>query len=224
MHAFLDVFFRAFPKLARNDFYIAGESYGGSWVPYLAARIQERQTSPMAQIAQSTTQSAVRSTQINLKGIMLGNAQVSQRKQWRGFYDTGCTTSKPLFNSSVCATMQEAATRCESLLQSCGDVDFDPVVCDPLLAYCRETSVFFVHEAGLNPYDVRLPCGDGLECYNILGVAEEYMNHEEVRRQLGVQSSRTFAQCNPDIQHDFGLTGDVTRDSEKQVTYLLDKV
>ena len=39
--AALDAFFVKFPKLTSNEFYVAGESYGGVYVPTLALKILE---------------------------------------------------------------------------------------------------------------------------------------------------------------------------------------
>jgi len=59
----LTVFFSRFPKLAKNPFYIAGESYAGIYIPNLAAGIDanNREVGPSDP------------TYINLKGIMVGN-------------------------------------------------------------------------------------------------------------------------------------------------------
>lgn len=42
-HAALRSFFRKFPHLAAHDFYIAGESYGGIYVPTLSVLVHDRQ-------------------------------------------------------------------------------------------------------------------------------------------------------------------------------------
>jgi len=54
-------FFRKYPSFRTNDFYIAGESYAGIYVPYLAHNIVEY------------NKNQVSSKQINLKGFMVGN-------------------------------------------------------------------------------------------------------------------------------------------------------
>ncbi|XP_072259935.1 lysosomal protective protein-like [Pyxicephalus adspersus] len=53
-HMALKEFFHLFPEFSANDFYIAGESYGGFYVPYLAVEVSEDDS-------------------INLKGIAIGN-------------------------------------------------------------------------------------------------------------------------------------------------------
>jgi serine carboxypeptidase-like clade 1 len=56
---FLVEFFKGFPEYAANDFYIAGESYAGVYVPTLAARVVQG--------------NAAGESTINFKGIMVGN-------------------------------------------------------------------------------------------------------------------------------------------------------
>lgn len=63
-------FFRRFPDFKRNDFYIAGESYGGIYVPFLASKIN------------TYNQSAAEIDKILLKGILVGNGVTD----WK--YDT----------------------------------------------------------------------------------------------------------------------------------------
>lgn len=55
MHAAILQFFQLFPNLKHNDFFVAGESYAGKYVPALAYTILNQQS------------------KINLKGISIGN-------------------------------------------------------------------------------------------------------------------------------------------------------
>eukprot|EP00753_Platysulcus_tardus_P006015 PLAT1389.1.p2 GENE.PLAT1389.1~~PLAT1389.1.p2 ORF type:complete len:471 (+),score=216.73 PLAT1389.1:1379-2791(+) len=56
----LEMFFREYPQFQKNDFWVTGESYGGHYVPQLAARIVKGNL-------------AGGSPKINLKGFMVGN-------------------------------------------------------------------------------------------------------------------------------------------------------
>lgn len=69
----LIVFFARFPNLAKNEFYIAGESYAGIYIPNLAAAIDAHN----AKVGRSDP------TFINLKGIMVGNG-VANRSSLTG--------------------------------------------------------------------------------------------------------------------------------------------
>lgn len=61
-------FFRKFPNLKNNDFYISGESYAGIYVPYLAKKILDMNKLPSSE------------TKINLKGFLVGNACTDPRE------------------------------------------------------------------------------------------------------------------------------------------------
>ncbi|TVU33798.1 hypothetical protein EJB05_15606, partial [Eragrostis curvula] len=77
-YAFLLIWMDRFPEYKGRDFYIAGESYAGHYVPQLAdvilrnARRTGGKSSP---------------TIINLKGIMIGNALIHQWTDVKGMYD-----------------------------------------------------------------------------------------------------------------------------------------
>jgi len=58
-HTFLLKFFAAYPEFAKNDFYIAGESYAGIYVPTLAQQVYLGNQIP--------------AQYINLKGYLVGN-------------------------------------------------------------------------------------------------------------------------------------------------------
>jgi cathepsin A (carboxypeptidase C) len=57
--AALTQWFQRYPNFTTNDFYVAGESYGGIYVPYLSWYIDQSNTA--------------KTTNINLKGFMVGN-------------------------------------------------------------------------------------------------------------------------------------------------------
>ncbi|KAJ1292174.1 hypothetical protein BS78_02G372100 [Paspalum vaginatum] len=64
-----------FPEYKGRDFYLAGESYAGHYVPQLARAI-------LRHAAKSPS-----SSPINLKGIMIGNAVINDATDTKGMYD-----------------------------------------------------------------------------------------------------------------------------------------
>ncbi|CAL9171792.1 unnamed protein product [Musa hybrid cultivar] len=64
-----------FPEYKGRDFYIAGESYAGHYVPQLAYTILQNKNQSAAGAA------------INLKGIAIGNAVINDETDSRGIYD-----------------------------------------------------------------------------------------------------------------------------------------
>ncbi|KAJ6131034.1 hypothetical protein N7523_001494 [Penicillium sp. IBT 18751x] len=69
---FLDKFFDMFPEYERDDIYIAGESYAGQHIPYIAKAIQERNKAAVAN----------GKSQWPLKGLLIGNGWISPADQY----------------------------------------------------------------------------------------------------------------------------------------------
>ncbi|KAJ8490283.1 hypothetical protein OPV22_012004 [Ensete ventricosum] len=74
-HAFLLNWFKRFPQFKSHEFYIAGESYAGHYVPELAEKIYE------------ANKKSEEEDRINLKGFMIGNAAVDEEADSAGLVD-----------------------------------------------------------------------------------------------------------------------------------------
>ncbi|KAK9092424.1 hypothetical protein Syun_027335 [Stephania yunnanensis] len=72
-YTFLQNWFIKFPTYRKRTFYIAGESYGGKYVPELAELIHDKNKDP--------------SQYINLKGFLVGNPETSDADDLRGWVD-----------------------------------------------------------------------------------------------------------------------------------------
>lgn len=219
MYAFLVDFIEEFPQFAKQDFYIVGESFGGTWVTALALTIHRRQSTPLASLVQSTT--SLQEPTLNLKGIGLGNSQLSQSLQWPGFYKTGCLGEDPIFNATTCAVIQENMATCVQLLESCQS---QPEVCVSALNYCREKSVWFIMDEGLNPYDIREECKVPGICYEEPGWIEEYLNSDHIRNELQVPDHVTFVAVDMDLNEVFARKGYVGHDPIEWLEQILNKV
>ncbi|KAM0025133.1 putative carboxypeptidase D [Helianthus debilis subsp. tardiflorus] len=73
-YTFLINWFKRFPEYKTRDFFIAGESYAGHYVPQLAELIL-------------TSNQNNKNTAINLKGILIGNAYIDEETQETGTHD-----------------------------------------------------------------------------------------------------------------------------------------
>ncbi|TDZ36227.1 Carboxypeptidase Y [Colletotrichum spinosum] len=221
MYAFLTAFMERFPQYSQQDFYIVGESFGGTWVPALARKIHHRQSSRMSELVRKTT--GVGERRINLRGIGLGNAQLSQRLQWPGFYPTGCLGENPIYNASVCAVIEETMPRCESMLGACSDSGNHPDVCDGVLDYCRKRSVYFIFDERLNPYDFRKPCPNGGLCYEEADWIHQYLNSSFVKRELRLAKNTTFNIIDEKLGGYYIESGDLMLDTVSWAGELLDQ-
>ncbi|XP_058067425.1 serine carboxypeptidase-like 32 [Magnolia sinica] len=72
-YTFLHKWFAKFPSYRKQNFFIAGESYAGKYVPELAELIYDRNKDP--------------SLYIDLKGFLLGNPETSDGHDWQGLVD-----------------------------------------------------------------------------------------------------------------------------------------
>ena len=72
-YQFLLNFFAAYPQFQGNDFYVAGESYAGIYVPTLAYYIHQQNTQTS-------------NTKINLKGILVGNGVTDETYDAVSYY------------------------------------------------------------------------------------------------------------------------------------------
>ncbi|XP_078180265.1 serine carboxypeptidase-like 27 [Carex rostrata] len=73
-YAFLENWFERFPKYKYREFYIAGESYAGHYIPQLAQFIYRRNK-------------GVQNPSINLKGFMVGNAVTDDYHDYIGTFE-----------------------------------------------------------------------------------------------------------------------------------------
>jgi len=137
-YAALRVFFEdKFPELAKNDFYIAGESYAGVYVPTLALRIHKgNAVAPADQ-------------KINLKGIAVGN----------GCTGTEVGTCSPQGTSISVEFLHDRALYSDAtytaIQTTCKDLANPSAACQALLTQMG-------NEIGnVDIYDIYAPCING---------------------------------------------------------------
>ncbi|KAJ4259554.1 hypothetical protein NW762_007483 [Fusarium torreyae] len=231
MDQFLRQFMIAYPELADRDFYIAGESYGGSWVPALAATILRSQGSShkdlqvqreSEQIIAGPVESLSGKPQINLKGVMIGNGLVRRSIQNIGFFETVCSGPDSLFNSSQCQEWAPRAMWCETHLSVCETEGMNSAVCKDAEAKCSAIGNVVVNDLHRNPYDFRQRCEDPDNCYPEMEHINEYLNRTDIKAALGVPQDVPFQGISFDVLKQWEKVGDLWRSSDEYVNYLLE--
>ncbi|CAG8738328.1 4655_t:CDS:2, partial [Racocetra persica] len=171
VYAFLQLFFKEFPKYAKLDFHIAGESYAGHYIPAIASDIDKFNKD------NNTTKNL---THVNLESILIGNG-----------------------------LMRQGYGQCASLTQKCYDtsnVDDCIAAQSDCIATMRNPFVI----SGRNVYDVRKFCeGSATSCYPELQDIKTYSNREDVKSELGIDSSVTYQLCSGEVYEDFLSSGDL---------------
>jgi carboxypeptidase C (cathepsin A) len=149
--AVLDVLFHdIFPQFRSNPLHVAGESFGGAYVPAFVADIQK-----CLFAKRRSNQRA-----LNVSGIILLNALVSNKYASSSHYELFCREdSSPLrLNATSCAAMAEAIPECERLQEVC-EVTLNSNICLAALMFCTDRIYSFFNEEvethRRSPYDCR---------------------------------------------------------------------
>ncbi|KAF5978804.1 carboxypeptidase Y [Fusarium bulbicola] len=234
MDQFLRQFFIAYPELAGLDFYIAGESYGGSWVLALASTILRTQASldkpgqslqaqpPKYQFFPGPPKNIPTMPKIKLTGIMVGNGLVRLSVQNRGSFETVCSGPDSLFNASQCEEWAPRAMWCENNLSICETKGMTSQVCKDAQDNCTAIADVVVDQMGKNPYDYRQHC-KGLDgCFPEMGHIDEYLNRHDIKEALGVPQHVNYTGLSYPVLEQWEKNGDLWRRSDNYVNFLLE--
>lgn len=206
MYWFLQEFFSAHPEYASNPFYVFGESYGGHYAPAVAHRVWQGNKNGDA-------------ASINIKGMGIGNGLTSPAIQYP-FY-TEMAVNNPYGVKAVTdeqAVLMRAYTpACVKMIEGCQDV---PEMCATAQTFCDEYLIAPYSLGGLNPYDIRLPCGDSDLCYDFTHI-EKFLRLDSTRQALNVrEDSRPWESCNMEVNADF--SGDWMREFDGLIGPMLE--
>ncbi|PNY28049.1 Carboxypeptidase, partial [Tolypocladium capitatum] len=208
VYALLTLFFHQFPEYAKQDFHIAGESYGGHYVPVFSSEILSH-----------------KDRNINLKSIMVGNGLTDGYTQYEYYRPMACGDGgyPPVVEENECRAMDNALPRCQSLIKSCYDSE-SVWTCVPASIYCNSAIMGPYQRTGRNVYDVRMDCEDDSNlCYSALGWISEWLNKREVMEALGVEVDG-YDSCNFDINRNFLMNGDWMKPYFRVVPKLLEEI
>ena len=173
---FLLEFFGKHPGLAKNDFYVFGESYGGHYVPSVAAAVMD---------------------ELNLKGIGVGNGLTVPSVQFEYYPDLAYTYAKKAVGHSIISyptyLLQKAGwPYCRARILECQN---DTSKCQTAQEVCSALMFAPYTASGMNPYDIRLECEKQPLCYDFENIGA-YMNDPQVKEVLGVPDSVQWEDCN----------------------------
>lgn len=220
--AFISIFFDTFKEFEGREFHMAGESYGGRYLPVFASAVHDNNKALVA----------AQKKPINLKSVMIGNGMTDAYSMNRGYFDYQCTVHADL-NQTVqdigtCVEMAEALPKCHKMEQeNCIDTH-DPTQCFIAMSYCSMTIGSSFLKAGVNPYDVSKPCtmeelSDSL-CYSETKKIGTYLNLKDVRETLGVSSDRhDWTSCDPSVGNAFHQALDSSGQTWLYVSQLLER-
>ncbi|KAF8907721.1 serine carboxypeptidase [Gymnopilus junonius] len=214
--AFVAIFFQHFTNFKGRGFHMAGESYGGRYVPVYAAEIYD-QNKKLVEAGM---------TPINLTSVMIGNGIFDFYTQITSLYDMACTRSSvdPVLDIGTCVRMKQALPRCSKWLKaSCID-PFDAISCNAANMFCEEALAAPFTAAGKNPYDLTRDCetNDTL-CYPAIKYIEDYLSLPSTRSILGIPADRNYSFYSPEVGSAFGSSLDEFHPTYPHIGALLDR-
>ncbi|VDB85103.1 unnamed protein product [Peniophora sp. CBMAI 1063] len=214
---FASVFFENFPQFKGRPFHMAGESYGGRYIPLFAVVVYD----------QNALLTSAGLTPINLTSIMIGNGATEPLTALTSYYDMLCTPASvfPVLDISSCVRMKQTIPRCKRwFTESCLD-QYDEMACRAANSFCTTELMDPFDALGLNPYDLTQECTDGSSlCYPVTIQIRDYLSRSDVREMLGVDPlvPSPFTSCSESVGIAFDVTLDETRDSSGYVGALLE--
>jgi cathepsin A (carboxypeptidase C) len=182
MYHFLQQFFAAHPEYQQNEFFVFGESYGGHYAPSISARIHQGNVNNEG-------------IKINLKGLGVGNGLTDPLIQYRYYpamamnntYGIKCVSEETYQH------MVDRVPKCEKLIMACQD---NTSLCLPADDYCNLALTTPYYRTGLNPYDIRKPCGDSDLCYDFTNL-DTFLNLDSTRESLHISEEvDKWVSCN----------------------------
>jgi len=168
MLVFLSAFIAQFPQYVRRDFFIVGESYGGHYVPAIAAGIVS---------ATGIVRGQENLVNYNLKAIGIGNGWVDPFIQY-GAYGQFAFENQ-LISRYVWDSMNATYAQCE---QDLTNQDWSAANSD-----CGSLMYTVLKNAGnINVYNIKLPCKGPL-CYDLDNIIR-YLNNPQIQQGLNVSN------------------------------------
>eukprot|EP00212_Chloropicon_laureae_P004984 CAMPEP_0197500330 /NCGR_PEP_ID=MMETSP1311-20131121/61465_1 /TAXON_ID=464262 /ORGANISM="Genus nov. species nov., Strain RCC856" /LENGTH=514 /DNA_ID=CAMNT_0043046083 /DNA_START=148 /DNA_END=1692 /DNA_ORIENTATION=+ len=197
---FLLDFFKQHPHLKERPFYIFGESYGGHYVPSVAAAVMD---------------------ELNLKGAAIGNGLTVPSIQFAYYPELAYTYAKkalgkPVISYPVYLLQKAGWPQCHEMIEKCQN---DTSTCAEAQKICEVMMMAPYTMSGMNPYDIRLKCEKEPLCYDFTNI-ENFMNNATVKSILGVPDEVEWSDCNNTVNAMFA--SDWMKNFDRQVVDLLE--
>ncbi|KAI8137123.1 serine carboxypeptidase-domain-containing protein [Fennellomyces sp. T-0311] len=186
---FLEKFFVLFPQLKEQDFYIAGESYAGTYIPYFTSRILEENKKD-------------NDVNYNLKGIAIGNGWISPEHQYNAYYDFAVA------NDLLQGEYKEyASTRTKKCRQALAEeVTIHTEVCEQIMTTIIDSSTYIEKNKKycINEYDIRMKSEEYPSCgmawpYDLADVTTYLRTSELVQAVHAEKQSGGWTECSSSV-------------------------
>ncbi|TPX17616.1 uncharacterized protein E0L32_012096 [Thyridium curvatum] len=196
---FLEKWFSLFPEYVHDDLYLAGESYAGQHIPYIAKHILERNKKQGAKY------------KWQLKGLLIGNGWISPQDQYGAYLDFAYKKGLIEKGSDTSGKLEVSRRICYKDLSAGGEV-IDVSSCEgilqDLLKFTTTTKSDGTTKECYNMYDVRLKdvfpsCG--MNWPPDLTSVTPYLRRNDVVQALHVNPNKNtgWTECNGLVSSQF---------------------
>ncbi|ORY34286.1 Alpha/Beta hydrolase protein [Naematelia encephala] len=222
VQAFISIFFETFKEFQGRAFHMAGESYGGRYLPIFASAVVDGNKKLIAQ----------GQPPINLQSVMIGNGVTDHYTTSESYFTFQCTIhgglNATVQSISTCVALAEAVPKCHKFTQKGCIETQDYTTCTMALQYCSEMLDSSFLLAGVNPYDVSKPCSSkelsSSLCYSVTDKIRTYLDLPDVRKTLGVNPKLGgFSSCSNKVGREFGAALDTAGQTWLYVAALLER-
>ncbi|WVO23595.1 uncharacterized protein IAS62_004950 [Cryptococcus decagattii] len=222
VQAFISIFFETFKEFEGRAFHMAGESYGGRYLPVFASAVVDGNKQLIKE----------GKSPINLNSVMIGNGVTDYFTTTESYFPFQCTLhgdlTEPVQSIGNCVAMAEAVPKCHKLAKKGCLETHDYTTCSMAINYCEQVLGETFLSVGVNPYDVTMPCtieelADSL-CYPVTKKIGTYLDLPDVRHILGVDKLRSnWSSCDGSVFTRFTQSLDNTGKTWLYVAGLLER-
>ncbi|KAI2601740.1 alpha/beta-hydrolase [Hypoxylon sp. NC1633] len=217
---FLSIFFGdAFPQFSHLPLHIAGESFGGTYVPGFVDYVSRRQQLGVP----GTFGNLIRSvTLIDAVVDMLGSGPLGEYDHMCRFNEQGKNKLKLGYDQTTCREIERAVPECEHLSRQCIE-SYDGNICRAAYEFCSDKIDAFIdpQPGGRFPYDDRLVC-NGTAPLCGLNWFDDYLNLPRVQQALGL-GRWNFSSVNWDLNSRWQASNEIFMPTTRELTYILDE-
>ncbi|CAF1233876.1 unnamed protein product [Adineta steineri] len=209
---FLDQYIKIFPELLENDIYLAGQSYAGQYIPYIAQAILEQ-----------------RST-LKLRGLLIGNGWVDPVTAYKSYLPFAVANKLVIENSELYNRINIEVKQCEDALSK--QVHVSGEACYPILEEIMENGAMNNHhrqnqkDRCVNMYDIRLDdtfpeCGENWPPDK--KYLTFYLRRQDVMSSIHIHDKKVeWTQCSSSVHKTF--TADISKPSITLLPDLLQQI
>ncbi|KAF1811108.1 putative pheromone-processing carboxypeptidase kex1, partial [Eremomyces bilateralis CBS 781.70] len=185
---FLENYYKLFPEAMGDELYIAGESYAGQYIPYIAKAILERNKKNLAH-------------PINLEGLIIGNGWISPAAQYPSYLQYAYKAGLIESGSAQDTQVQAQQSICMKALKAGASNQVDTSSCELILQEILRATQDHTDTPCVNMYDVRLrdtypSCG--MNWPPDLDHVTPYLRRDDVKQALHVDGAKRtgWTECN----------------------------